>query len=32
MDGNIIASIFALIHILWVLPVGYFMVLGVINR
>ena len=32
MDGNIIASIIALIQILWVLPVGYFTVFDAINR
>ena len=32
MDGNIAATIFAVIHILWVLPVSYFTFLGVMNR
>ena len=32
MDGNIAATVFAVIHILWVLPVGYFTLLGIMNR
>ena len=32
MDGNIIAMIFAVLHILWVLPTIYFLTLIVLNR
>jgi len=32
MDGSIIAMIFAVLHILWVLPSLYFLTLIVLNR
>ncbi len=32
MDGSIIAMIFAVLHILWVLPTTYFLTLIVLNR
>ena len=31
MGGNAIATAFALFHILWVLPIGYFAVINIIN-
>ena len=31
MEGNLIATAFAVFHILWVLPIGYFAVLSIIN-
>ena len=32
MDGSIIAMIFAVLHILWVLPTTYFLTIIVLNR
>ncbi len=32
MDGNLIATIYAVIHILWVLPAAYFTLLSIMNR
>ena len=31
MGGNVIATAFAMFHVLWVLPIGYFAVLSIIN-
>ena len=31
MGGNVIATAFALFHVLWVLPIGYFAVISIIN-
>ena len=32
MEGNLIASIFAVLHIFWAVPIGYFTVLSIINN
>lgn len=32
MDGNILATIIAFLHIIWVLPLGYFSVMDILER
>ena len=32
MDGNVIATVFAILNILWVLPIGYFTLMDILNR
>jgi hypothetical protein len=32
MNGNIIATIIAILNILWVIPIGYFMVRDIISK
>jgi hypothetical protein len=31
MNGNVLATIFAILNILWIIPVGYFMVMDIIR-
>ena len=31
MDGNTLATIFAVLHIIWVIPLGYFSVMDVLE-
>ena len=31
MDGNTLATIFAVLHIIWVLPLGYFSVVDILE-
>ena len=31
MDGNTLATIFAVLHIIWVLPLGYFSVMDILE-
>jgi len=32
MDGNTLAIIIAILHIIWVLPLGYFFVMDILER
>jgi len=32
MDGNTMAIIIAILHIIWVLPLGYFSVMDILER
>ena len=31
MDGNVIATVFAILNIIWVLPIGYFTLMDILN-
>ncbi len=31
MNGNVLSTIFAILNILWIIPVGYFMVMDIIR-
>ncbi len=32
MDGNTMATIFAVLNILWILPIGYFTVMDILRE
>lgn len=32
MDGNTMATIIAILHIIWVFPLGYFSVMDILER
>jgi len=32
IDGNILATIITILHIIWVLPLGYFSVMDILER
>jgi|Marorgknorr_s2lv_3_1036020.scaffolds.fasta_scaffold01351_6 uncharacterized membrane protein YecN with MAPEG domain len=32
MNGNIVATFFAVLNILWILPLGYFMVMDIVRE
>jgi hypothetical protein len=31
MNANVIATVFAILNILWIIPIGYFMVMDIIR-
>ena len=32
MNGNVLATIIAILNILWIIPIGYFMVMDIIRK
>jgi hypothetical protein len=32
MNANVIATVFAILNILWIIPIGYFMVMDIFRK
>ena len=32
MNANVIATVFAILNILWIIPIGYFMVMDILRK